>query len=456
MSAPNLHQNNRILVIDDNEAIHADFRKIFAASTSGNELDALENELFGGAASPSAPEPEFTIDSAMQGQQGFELVRKAKNEGRPYSVAFVDVRMPPGWDGIETSLQLWVADPNIQVVICTAYSDYSWEQTLERLGRGDRFLILKKPFDTAEVRQLAHSLSTKWALARQSHDLVHDLEQRVLARTLELTQLNAQLVLEMSAKERIQLELVRSQKLESLGQLVAGIAHEINNPLGFILSNLRFLEEELQRGAPQGSENAAEMSEVLKETSGGAERIRRIVRDLKVFCRTDEGGPEPIDVHQVIESAINIVSSDAAKSGSIAFERGDVPRVLANGSRLGQVFLNLFINAIQALPANRRDKNIVTVKTSSIGAEVEIEVRDNGSGIDPAIIGKVFDPFFTTKPIGQGTGLGLSICHGIVSAFGGSIKVESTLNVGTVFRVRLPAVMAVAARAQAESSLQLA
>ena len=145
MTAPKRYENNRILVIDDNQAIHDDFRKIFAQSAAGDDLAALESELFGGTES-SAREPEatFTVDSAMQGKDGFEMVRQARKEGRPYALAFVDVRMPPGWDGIETSLQLWVADPHIQVVICTAYSDFSWEQTLERLGRGDRFLILKK------------------------------------------------------------------------------------------------------------------------------------------------------------------------------------------------------------------------------------------------------------------------------------------------------------------------
>jgi diguanylate cyclase (GGDEF)-like protein/PAS domain S-box-containing protein len=176
---------SRILVIDDNQAIHQDFRKILGAGRSRSAPSAAELALLGGGAGPDGA-AEFRIDSAYQGQEGLELVRLAQEQGSPYAMAFVDVRMPPGWDGIETTAQIWRRDPDIQIVICTAFSDYSWSEMLAKLGRSDRLLILKKPFDTIEVVQLASALTEKWRLARQSRSTLGDLERQVAERTREL------------------------------------------------------------------------------------------------------------------------------------------------------------------------------------------------------------------------------------------------------------------------------
>ena len=154
----------RLLVIDDNRDIHNDIRKILEAQTSPSELDALDAELFGEDASET-PSITFAIDSAYQGQEGLVLLKQAMEEGRPYTVAFVDMRMPPGWDGVETIQRLWEVDPNLQVVICTAYSDHSWEEMANQLDTRDRLLILKKPFDIIEIRQMAHALSQKRILS---------------------------------------------------------------------------------------------------------------------------------------------------------------------------------------------------------------------------------------------------------------------------------------------------
>lgn len=152
---------HRILVIDDNPAIHEDFRKILCWNRGrSTELEEQEAELFG-TAHPFGEQSEFEIDSAFQGEGGLARVYDAMQEGRPYALAFVDVRMPPGWDGIEVTPKLWVADPNLPVVICTAYSDYSWEEMFARIGTSDRTFILKKPFDREEVLQLAHALAAR-------------------------------------------------------------------------------------------------------------------------------------------------------------------------------------------------------------------------------------------------------------------------------------------------------
>jgi CheY-like chemotaxis protein len=161
------NNNRRILIIDDNRAIHEDFAKILSPAETPNEsLSAFEDELFGEAA-PAQQKEGFEISSAFQGQDALDMVVTGEREGRPFAMAFVDVRMPPGWDGVETISRIWAASPNLQTVICTAYSDYSWEQIIERLGKNDRLLILRKPFDPVEVQQLACNLTEKWTKLQQ-------------------------------------------------------------------------------------------------------------------------------------------------------------------------------------------------------------------------------------------------------------------------------------------------
>jgi PAS domain S-box-containing protein len=179
-------KNRKILVIDDNRAIHDDFRKIFCPdSMAAATLDKTEKELFGKRPNLTR-QIRYEIDSAYQGQEGVMLVKKAFEEGRPYAMAFVDVRMPPGWDGVETTQKMLAIDPDIQIVICTAYADYSWEELCEKIGNRDGLLILKKPFDNVEALQLARALTEKWWLLQQSRQKMEELESRVAERTREL------------------------------------------------------------------------------------------------------------------------------------------------------------------------------------------------------------------------------------------------------------------------------
>jgi diguanylate cyclase (GGDEF)-like protein/PAS domain S-box-containing protein len=179
--------NFRILTIDDNPAIHQDFIKILKPIEEENGIEDLKSKVFGGEAKiMSMILPKFEIDSASQGQEGVEKIKKAIEEGRPYALAFVDVRMPPGWDGIETIKHIWETDPNVQIVICTAFSDYTWEETIEELGVSDNLLILKKPFDSIAVRQLASALTQKWLLMQQVKENTQKLEQNIAERTNSL------------------------------------------------------------------------------------------------------------------------------------------------------------------------------------------------------------------------------------------------------------------------------
>ncbi|MBL8173210.1 MAG: response regulator [Bryobacterales bacterium] len=176
-------RNHRILVVDDNRAIHDDIRKILAGGDAAAGLADDEEFLFGETA---ASTDDFDIDSAYQGQEGFALIEKSLAEQRPYALAFVDVRMPPGWDGIETIEQMWRICPALQVVVCTAYSDYSWADIRRRLGHSDNLLILKKPFDNIEVTQLAYALTKKWWVSREALARVEELDIKVAQRTQEL------------------------------------------------------------------------------------------------------------------------------------------------------------------------------------------------------------------------------------------------------------------------------
>jgi len=186
--------NRRILVIDDNRSIHEDFRKILCPQTDRRgAVESVEAALFGDATSgPTVP--SFSMESAYQGQEGLALLRERMASDTSFAMAFVDVRMPPGWDGIETITHLWRADPNLQVVICTAYSDYSWDQIARRLGSTDQLVILKKPFDVAEVLQLANAMTEKWRLAGEARRRLEDLEGLVRERTRDLEAAQAELV----------------------------------------------------------------------------------------------------------------------------------------------------------------------------------------------------------------------------------------------------------------------
>ena len=194
----------RILIIDDNPSIHEDFRKILQNDSSQDtQLFSIEEELFG-EVKRGPTRGGFGVDSAFQGPEGLQKVKDALASGSPYPMAFVDVRMPPGWDGVETVTHLWQVQPDLQIVICTAYSDFSWEEMAARLGKSDRLLIIKKPFDTVEVLQLAHTLVEKWSLTQRVNAQMSQLDSLVSERTRELMDTNRRLTLEIEDRAQAQ------------------------------------------------------------------------------------------------------------------------------------------------------------------------------------------------------------------------------------------------------------
>lgn len=237
-------------------------------------------------------------------------------------------------------------------------------------------------------------------------------------------------------------QLLISDRMASVGTLAAGVAHEINNPLAAILANLELLSRDLSALARERGfgEAFGDVFDELRDARESAERLRHIVKDLKIFSRaTDEEHRGPVEVERVLESSLRMAWNEIRHRARLVKSYGQVPAVLANEARLGQVFLNLIVNAAQAIEEGDAEHNRISVRTGVDAAgNVLVEIEDTGSGISPENIKRIFDAFFTTKPVGVGTGLGLSICHRIVSGMGGSIDVQSELGKGSVFRITLP------------------
>jgi len=239
-------------------------------------------------------------------------------------------------------------------------------------------------------------------------------------------------------RQRLQVQLLAADRLASLGIFAAGIAHEISSPLSYALVNLELIAEELQASDGQLGDRLGELQEMLADARDGMERVRRIVGDVKSVSRVDGERRDPIDVRQVLDGAVRIATFELRRHARVVKDYRDVPPVPTDEGRLGQVFLNLLMNAAQAIPEGDSEHNEIRLTVRAEAAAVVVEVRDTGSGMPEEIRERIFEPFFTTKPVGVGTGLGLSLCRDLVSGLGGRIEVESRVGEGTAFRVSLP------------------
>jgi PAS domain S-box-containing protein len=256
---------------------------------------------------------------------------------------------------------------------------------------------------------------------------------------------------DVTERKQMHARLLLADRMASVGTLAAGVAHEINNPLAYVLANLGYAHEELAHQVecgPAQPDAAPGRLKVIRDALGearqGADRVRTIVGDLKTFSREAQDPIRPVDVKRVLDSTLNLASGEIRHRARLVKQYGeDVPPVRGNDSRLGQVFLNLLVNAAQAIPSDGdADHHEIRVTTRMAGpGKVAVEVSDTGAGIAPELMGRIFDPFFTTKPPGVGTGLGLSICHNLITAMGGEMHVHSDLGKGTTFQVLLPAAL---------------
>jgi len=377
--------------------------------------DALGNQLLGGVAVDIT-----ALKNAEQALRRSEESSRALIEGLPEAIlVHHDGQLryvnPAGLAFLGLPSVEALADTSLLSLVHPEDRDTA-AQVLEQgctLGREVRFLRPGNQVATAELSAMRLVFGGQVATVVSAHDITE--------------------------RKQMQARLLLTDRLASLGTLAAGIAHEVNNPLAFVLANLGFLEHEFQRLLlAQPGEQLREMHEVLHETNQGAERIRHIVRDLQTLSRNDGEQRMSVDVCEVLESSLRLMRTEFRDRARVVKDFEPVPTVWASEVRLGQVFLNLLINAAHAMPTGQPERNEVRVRVRTLVTHVVIEVTDTGTGIDPAVRDRIFDPFFTTKPVGKGTGLGLSICHGIVMGLGGELSVESELGKGSTFRVILP------------------
>ncbi len=243
---------------------------------------------------------------------------------------------------------------------------------------------------------------------------------------------------DVSARKALEAQLLQADRLAAIGTMAAGVAHEINNPLAYLMLNLDWIARKLPESAQEPASVEA-LIELLREARAGAERVASIVRELRAFSRADSETRRRVDLAAVARSAIRIAGHELRHRARVSTSFEPAGAVWANEARLEQVVLNLLLNAAHAMPEGRGDSNEIHLTVRPDGPDlVVLEVVDNGEGIPPEILPRIFDPFFTTKPRGVGMGLGLSICHGIVMALGGQITARSTPHEGTTFRVILP------------------
>jgi two-component system NtrC family sensor kinase len=571
----NTPANRRILLVDDLPSIHEDFRKILCPPAAAVDFEADEALLFDEPTRTASA--RFDLDSAFQGVEALEKVQASLLADNPYAMAFLDMRMPPGWDGVETAEHLWQADPRLQIVFCTAFSDYSWSDVLTRVNARDRLLILKKPFDTIEAYQLANSLTAKWQMTEQAAFKMSSLEEAVTKRTRELeqsremfrlmaestsavpftldltrgcftyigsqgvvdsgipesewkqqgaldiviprqtnrevrgrfdgcengpfefvaifSQTNGKrtevrwtgtcellagakvlrgLMLDITEVRRLGRELASAQKLESVGRLAAGVAHEINTPVQFVSDNVHFVRTAMAdiaaviqayRGLkdatrPSGdlvtaarladeAERAADLDYILRNAPQaldasieGLGRIATIVRSMKEFAHPDQAEKTMADLNQAIRSTLVVAHNEYKHVAELRTQFGDLPAIPCFLGEINQVILNLVVNASHAIADVVKDSGNLgklDVRTRLDGEEVEISISDTGTGIPESARDKIFDPFFTTKEVGKGTGQGLSISRSvIVTKHGGTLRFESECGKGTTFFIRLP------------------
>jgi two-component system sensor histidine kinase/response regulator len=419
--------NRRLLVVDDQEVIHFSFRSVFGDSASGTAPRDLSNE-------------GYEVDYATTGEQALELVRSGLQTDEPHVLAFVDMYMPDGWDGVETISRLWDVSPELQVVLCTAFTDYTWSQIITRLGKTDQLLILKKPFDKIEVRQLARGLTEKWRLARQVRLNITSLEEMVAARTGELARANARLadLIHELVAARDAAEAANRAKTEFL----ANISHEIRTPMTAIVGYADMLAE--AQCAP------GERVESATTIRRHADQLLTIIDDLLDISKLEAGrmtfDREPFSPRDMALEVVSLLHVRAEeKNLRLAAEfPGTLPTTIESDPlRMRQILLNLAGNAIKFTESGEvRIAVSMPAGSSAKAPQISFEVTDTGIGMSAEVLQNLFDCFrqgdMSAKRRFRGIGLGLAISQRLARILGGEISVTSSPGTGSTFRLVVP------------------
>ncbi len=442
---PNAYR--RILIIDDTPGIHADFRDVLCPARTGSaESGKLEAALFGEAPS-SVEEVVFCLDSAYQGQEALAMVKLNLLKGTPYFMAFVDMRMPPGWDGLETILELWKVQPGLLIVICTAFSDHSWEEIHARLGASDRLLILKKAFDNVEVRQLAHALSARARaeaeLAVAQKQMLQSSRQAGMAEVATGVLHNVGNVLNsVNVSAGLLRDGLNKSSLQNLVRATSLLREHENDSIAFLTQDPRgqrlpaFL---IKLGDHLVTEHCTWQKE-LDDLSKNIEHIKEIVAMQQSYAQL-AGITEELAAAELVDDALRMNAASFGRHGiQLVREFQAVPPVAACKHKVLQILVNLIRNAKEALDKSGQNIKVLTVGIRPGNAgRVLIQVADNGVGIPPENLERLFQHGFTTKQDGHGFGLHSGI--GAAREMGGRLSVHSDgPGHGATFTLELPAV----------------
>jgi signal transduction histidine kinase len=350
-------------------------------------------------------EPQYEVVTARSGEDALKLLGQL----REVAVLIADQRMP-GMSGIDLCERVRAGHPDVVRMLVTAYSDLT--AAIAAINRGHVSRYLHKPWNADE--------------------LMATLRDAVERYRLSVT------------VQRMQLRISETERMYALGVLTASIGHELRTPLSIVNSNLRFarraLSELLAHGQlPEaGRRSLSELEAALVDADDGAQRLMEVVEGISLSARSEPITQQPVDLAHVVRSVLRLIRSEAAPHAQLIVEQAATPQVIGSATRVGQVLLNLLLNALQAMPSRPVSANQVKVRLSEENGRALIEVSDNGTGIDPQNLRRIFDPFFTTKR--QGTGLGLAISRQIIEETGGELSVASELGVGTRFTVSWPVV----------------
>ncbi len=432
MDAGTNEKNRRVLVIDDNEAIHDDFRVILATQSPDTAtLDEAEAAILGGVFGQVHQEL-FDVDSAFQGEEGLEKIQQALQDDRPYAMAFVDVRMPPGWDGIETIQRIWKEYPDLQVVICTAYSDYEWHEIVQKLGQTEKLLILKKPFEKEEVYQLAIAMTEKWYLTKQARLKHMELERIVKQRTQQIEEANLELTTALEDAEKAD---------RAKSEFLANMSHEIRMPMSSVIGFSEVLAQE---------DLTEEQHKYVNLIWRSGKNLMRIINDILDFSKIEAGKLEM----ELVECAISQTLADVdemlrpvAQDKGLEFkilQSGQLPATLyTDPERLRQCLVNLVSNAIKFTDNGHVHVRVSIEEYSANTPYIRFDVEDSGIGIKIEDREQIFESFTqadgSTRRKYGGTGLGLAITGHLARLLGGELDVRSEQESGSTFSLLVPA-----------------
>ena len=483
-----------ILVVDDEVGIREAYQYYLSPPTRPQAITS--HRLARRDSSPSGGVARVLV--AATGEEAVELVRQEIAAGRRIQAGFFDMKMPGGIDGVETIRRVLALDPDLLCVVVTAYTDQPLDEIRALFGasRQDDWDYLNKPFNANEVIQKARNAVATWSRRRKEAEEAaalaqanSGLEAQIAERTQSLIDANAELGrsyaamaqvladlqasndrlrVEMAERARLESERRLASKLEGIGQLAAGIAHEINTPTQYILSNAEMLKEVVAELLPEvasmvdacahhgpdpsrraraerlGAELpvlGGELTDAIGSVLHGARAIARIVGAMREFSRADAPDMRPADLNHALQTTLDVVRSEYRQVAEIELELGELPAVNCHVGEIQQVMANLIVNAAHAIES-RAHKSTGRIRIASRHDpdhdRVVISVADNGVGIAPEHRDRVFDPFFTTKPVGRGTGQGLTIARNVVSRHRGDLAFESDVGVGTRFELSLP------------------